>query len=217
MAILKEDNGDAPASIDAQYTISVGDVFQGTLNPTDNEDGSQTQDTDWIRVTLTAGTIYRFSLAGIGAAPEKTWFELSLRDANGDIVSETSGRASSYTVEIEPVSTTGTYYVGIERYSTSDVLSALDYEISVSENTTPEGTYDEIAYYLTDGYWEWAGSSRSRLLDVEPGGTLTVDITALTPVGSAARALGPGGLDLRHRHRFRVRGRRCAHYLRRQK
>ena len=185
MAILKEDNGDAPASIDAQYTISVGDVFQGTLNPTDNEDGSQTQDTDWIRVTLTAGTIYRFSLAGIGAAPEEAWFALSLRDANGDIVSETSGRASSYTVEIEPVSTTGTYYVGIERYFTSDVLSALDYEISMSENTTPEGTYDEIADYLTNGYWdfwEWAGSSR-RAFDVEPGGTLTADITALTPAG----------------------------------
>ncbi len=180
MAILKEDNGDAPASIDAQYTISVGDVFQGTLNPTDNEDGSQTQDTDWIRVTLTAGTIYRFSPAGIGAVPEKTWFALSLRDANGDIVFETSGRASSYTVEIEPVSTTGTYYVGvgIERYSTSDVLSALDYEISVSENTTPEGTYDEIADYLTNGY----GRPR-RAFDVEPGGTLTADITALTPAG----------------------------------
>ena len=44
------------------------------------------------------------------------------------------------------------------------------------------GTYDEIAYQLTDGFWEWHGRGGGRhSFDVAPGDTLTVDITALTP------------------------------------
>ena len=38
--------------------------------------------------------------------------------------------------------------------------------------------YDDIVYYLTDGYWEWAGLTR-RKFDVAPGGTLTVNLSAL--------------------------------------
>ena len=41
---------------------------------------------------------------------------------------------------------------------------------------------DQIADYLTDGFWEWAGGSR-RAFDVAPGGTLTADITNLTVEG----------------------------------
>ena len=41
---------------------------------------------------------------------------------------------------------------------------------------------DEIIYYLTDGYWEQSDRTR-RVFDVQPGGTLTVNITALTEVG----------------------------------
>lgn len=42
--------------------------------------------------------------------------------------------------------------------------------------------YDDIVQYLTDGYWEQSGRTR-RKFDVEPGGTLTVNITGLTPEG----------------------------------
>ena len=43
-------------------------------------------------------------------------------------------------------------------------------------------TYDQIADYLTDGFWQWRGGFR-RAFDVEPGGTLTVKITGLTAEG----------------------------------
>ena len=43
-------------------------------------------------------------------------------------------------------------------------------------------TYDEIAYQLTDGYWEFKGSGIGSF-NVGPGHTLTADITALTPEG----------------------------------
>ena len=41
---------------------------------------------------------------------------------------------------------------------------------------------DEIIYYLTDGFWEQRGLS-PRKFNVKPGGTLTANITALTPEG----------------------------------
>ena len=41
---------------------------------------------------------------------------------------------------------------------------------------------DIIVHYLTDGFWEWRGDAR-RKFDVQPGGTLTVNITALTSEG----------------------------------
>ncbi len=43
-------------------------------------------------------------------------------------------------------------------------------------------TYDDIVDYLTDGYWEWRGETR-RAFVIEPGGALTVNITALTAEG----------------------------------
>ena len=41
---------------------------------------------------------------------------------------------------------------------------------------------DIIVHYLTDGYWQQQGETR-RKFDVQPSGTLTVNITALTPEG----------------------------------
>ena len=41
---------------------------------------------------------------------------------------------------------------------------------------------DNIIWYLTDGYWENRGFAR-HTYDVQPGGTLTVNITGLTPEG----------------------------------
>ena len=43
-------------------------------------------------------------------------------------------------------------------------------------------SYDDIADYLTDGYWEWRGEAR-RAFDVGPDGVLTADITGLNEVG----------------------------------
>lgn len=41
------------------------------------------------------------------------------------------------------------------------------------------GTYDEIADYLTNGYWEWSGFVPHKW-DVSPGGTVTFNVTRLT-------------------------------------
>ena len=70
MATLREDNGDARANSGTQYALSVGDEFHGKLNPV--------SDTDWLRVELTAGTIYDIILNGVNSA------RLTILDARGN-------------------------------------------------------------------------------------------------------------------------------------
>ena len=49
-------------------------------------------------------------------------------------------------------------------------------------DTLPEGSHDEIADYLTDGYQFWSGGRRNTF-PVEPGGMLSANVTELTEVG----------------------------------
>ena len=68
MAIIREDNGDAGANSGMQYALSVGDSFQGSLNPVNGN--------DWLRVELTAETIYDIILNGVystGRQPAGGW------------------------------------------------------------------------------------------------------------------------------------------------
>ena len=158
MAIIKESDGDAVASSATQYTMSVGDVFQGRM---------EANDEDWIRVELTAGTIYQI--------PESTVVaEVGVVDLEGNYIKyEYGGSSGAFAATVS-----GPHYIKLWAYSSTP----RDYEITIFENTIPVGTYDEIADQLTDGFWEWMGISRLTY-DVEPGGVLTADITALTGEG----------------------------------
>ena len=164
MAIIRENDGDASADSGTQYSISLGDVFQGTLDPAN--------DKDWVRVELTAGTIYDITLTGVESA------QLQLLDSEDNHVVSGGSLPSGAKLIFSPAAS-GTYYINAG--SSNNDYSG-DYEITLVENTIPTGTYDEFADYLTDGFEEWAGGSR-RAFDVEPGGVLTADITALTEEG----------------------------------
>ena len=166
MAIIKENQGDASADTGTQYTLSLGDVFQGAVDPAD--------DRDWIRVELNVGTIYDITLSG-----EKL-FAIGLYDSEGNHITY-GNPLDSYSKVIFNPTISGSYYVEAVG------LDPSDYEISVVENTIPVGTYDDIAAFLTDGY-----RSR-RAFDVEPGGVLTADVTALTETG---QQLARWALDL---------------------
>ena len=166
MATIKENNGDAGADTGTRYAIALGDVFQGTLDPAG--------DKDWIRVELTAGTVYDITLTGL--ASTEPWFYDS---AGNRITSDGTVFLSSAKKLIIGPTVTGTYYihVGSEQSDHSG-----NYELALVEYLVPEGTYDEIADYLTDSHWEWRGWAR-RAFDVVPGGVLTANITALTKEG----------------------------------
>ena len=67
----------------------------------------------------------------------------------------------------------GAYYIFVGSQNSEH---SGDYEISLVENTIPEGSYDEIADYMSSA---WGGRTPSTY-GYEPGGVLTADITALT-------------------------------------
>ncbi len=164
MATIRENNGDASADSGTTYTISLGDVFQGTLDLAGDE--------DWISVELTAGTIYDFTLSGVDSAL------FVLFDSTGNRIVQ-GGVTSSGAKLISSPDATATYYI---QAASSDGAFSGDYELSLVENTIPVGSYDEIADYLTDGYWEWLDESRAAF-PVGPGGTLSADISVLTEEG----------------------------------
>ena len=160
VAIIRESSGDARANAGTQYTIPVGYDFLGRL--------SSTGDTDWVRVELVADTIYDIILDGVESA------RLLLLDTEGNVVAQGSNFGSYTKLKIFSPDITGTYYVSID--STHDDLPA-DYEISLEENPITTVSYDEIADYLS--------SRRSDIqgFDVDPGGILTANITALNEAG----------------------------------
>ena len=160
VAIIRESSGDARANAGTQYTIPVGYDFLGRL--------SSTGDTDWVRVELVAGTIYDIILDGVESA------RLLLLDTEGNVVARGSNFGSYTKLKIFSPDITGTYYVSID--STHHDLPA-DYEITLEENPITTVSYDEIADYLS--------SRRSDIqgFDVEPGGILTANITALNEAG----------------------------------
>ena len=164
MAIIRENDGDAGADSGTRYTLSLGDVFQGTLDPAN--------DKDWVRVELTAGTIYDITLTGVESA------QLQLLDSEGNHVVSGGSLPSGSKLIFSPTAS-GTYYINA---GSNDNDYSGDYEITLVENTIPTGTYDEIADYLTDGFWVWGGGP-GFAFDVAPGGVLTADITALTEAG----------------------------------
>ena len=160
VAIIRESSGDARANAGTQYTIPVGYDFLGRL--------SSTGDTDWVRVELVAGTIYDIILDGVESA------RLLLLDTEGNVVAQGSNFGSYTKLKIFSPDITGTYYVSID--STHDDLPA-DYEITLQENPITTVSYDEIADYIS--------SRRSDIqgFDVDPGGILTANITALNEAG----------------------------------
>ena len=175
MATIIENNGDAGSTPEnTSYSIALGDIFQGTLETVD--------DRDLIQIELSAETIYDIRLHS-DAAPAKLddhekLFQVVLYDSDGDRVVSGVGIAyGSLLIHQPPV--TGTYYIEVHS-PFKGVLG--DYEVSVVENTIPVGTYDEIANYLTEGYWKWKSDGRfsGAVFNVGPGGTLTADITALS-------------------------------------
>ena len=160
MAKLREDNGDASANSGTQYAISVGDEFHGRLNPA--------SDTDWLRVELSAGTIYDIILNGVYSA------QLTVLDTRGNVIANGINNFNYTKIKIFSPETSGTYFIGIG--SSNNDFTA-NYELAFDENPITTVDHGEIADYMV------YGRHYTRSFDVESGGVLTADITALDAAG----------------------------------
>ena len=158
MAIIREDNGDASADSGTQYTLAVGDLFRGKLDPAG--------DKDWIQIELTAGTIYDIRLNGVESDQFELFHPSGLSEVYGPYL-------FSYSTLFRALES-GTYLISIGR---SNNVDSFDYEISFVEKPISTVSYDEIAAYLKRNLDE------KLFFDVETGGILTADITALNSAG----------------------------------
>lgn len=161
---------DAAANATTAYTISVGDSFSGNLDPLG--------DRDWVAVSLTAGQTYDVALNGTSLSDPF----LRVYDASGTLVSSNDdggpglNSALSYTA-----GSTGTYYVAAGGYND---IRAGTYTMSVSTAATPPvpgaaGTLDQLADFLTEGFW--GGGQRS--FNTTGSNQITVNLTGLTASG----------------------------------
>ncbi|MDJ0820525.1 MAG: M10 family metallopeptidase C-terminal domain-containing protein, partial [Paracoccaceae bacterium] len=171
-AALSE-GADAPDGLSTTYTMSPGDTFDGTL--------TSAGDRDWVAISLTAGDTYTIALDGVTLLDPY----LRLYDSTGTLVAFNDDSNPGVTLNSElqfTASTTGTYYISAGAFNDNSIGT---YTISVNTPTPPTGqvgTLDELATYLTTGYWQ-DGGEPARSFSTTSSNVITVNITALTPAG----------------------------------
>ena len=170
MAILYENNGDAPYHTGTQYELSPGDSFRGRLDSDDDD--------DLVRIDLIAGQRYEFRLDGYGD-DALTDPNPALFDAETNLVARNYGGSGPNAVFRFTAPATGTYYIAISSsYDTSG-----DYELSVTEierSVGDLGPIDGLANYLVDAS---RTDGERRSFEIGEDGALSVDITALNAEG----------------------------------
>ena len=164
---------DAPAGVNTPYAISPGDTFSGSLG---------TGDRDWVAVSVQAGQSYFVSLSGEpgggGTLPDSY---LRIYDRNGQLVGENDdGGTRTDSAMRFTASSDGVYYLSAASFGDQGRGT---YTLTVDPTVTPtQGTVDELATYLTDGYWQGSGRQQ-RSFDTSANNTITVDLTGLTADG----------------------------------
>jgi serralysin len=159
---------DIPGNSSTTSSISVGGTVSGTLETL--------ADHDWFRITLTAGQSITVFLDGTTLADPY----LYIRNSSGQLLYENDDRVPG-TDRDSQVSFTapssGTYFIDVGAWNENYTGN---YTVSVSVYTPPPlATMDQIANQLVEGYW----GGDDHHFNVTQGGSLTVNLTALTPAG----------------------------------
>ena len=132
-------------------TVSIGGSRSGTIETAG--------DTDWFRITLTAGAVYRFDLKG-SRTDDGTLSDpfLRLRDSAGNSITfdddSGTGLNSSIAGFIAPAS--GTYYLSVGSSALGGVGT---YRVSATQTSAPPAADDYSANSSTGGTISSGGSS----------------------------------------------------------
>ncbi len=172
-AAIRESIGDASGNRFTPYEIEDGDSFFGTI--------AFAGDHDWIATTLDAGQTYDIAARGVhsgGGTLADTY--LRLYDSNGTLLAYNDDGGSGFDSLLNyTASNSGTYYIGVSGFNS---LRTGSYTVELNSRTLETATLDELADYLTDGYWEDTGRTGSQF-DTRTNNQITVDITGLTSDG----------------------------------
>jgi hypothetical protein len=174
---------DIPGNSTTTATIGVGGTVSNSLEVAG--------DHDWFKISLTAGQSVSVSLDGITL--EDSY--LRIYDSAGNLLYENDDISSGVdrdSLLAFTATQTGTYYIDVGAWEPAppDVPPGYTgtgtYQLSVTPYTPPPlATVQQVADQLVSGYW----SGDSHHFDVTQGGTITVNITALTGAGqNLARA-----------------------------
>jgi serralysin len=171
------ETSDAAASTATTYDISVGDTFAGNLS---------TGDRDWIAIDLLAGEINTFNLEGSdsGSGTLSDPY-LRLYNSAGEMISSNDDNGDNLnSTMVGSVDISGTYYISAGSYRDR---YAGTYELSVTAGGVSGpvpvlGTLDELATYLTDGFWT-DNSYIRHSFDTSASNIISVNLTGLTAAG----------------------------------
>jgi serralysin len=182
---LDEDFVDAAAGITTFYTIDVGETFTGDI--------SSGVDEDWVRVILTEGQSYTIGVSGVdGGGGTLSDPYLKVYDATSTLQGSDDDGGGGFDSQLTfTAGSSGIYYI-----AASGLGGGIGtYTISITESNAPEpdpgdpgtgeggvASYDQLARYLTEGYWEDDGRS-SRSFSTSFDNVITVDITGLNADG----------------------------------
>lgn len=182
----------------SSFGTATGDYYISSSRPTDDAAGDtaatagaltidaapissqldQTGDHDWYEVTLEAGVIYEFTTNATGNAGDADT-TLTLRDANGNVLAYNDDSSGTYSRVRITAPSDGTYYLDVGGWADSQAGA---YELAaVVAPPLLEFNNDQIADQLINGYWVGAGGARR--FDVDPGDSISVDVTGLTAAG----------------------------------
>lgn len=161
---------DIPDNATTSAVLSVGGAASGTLE--------FVGDRDWYRLNLTAGQQIKIDLTAAGASPLDDTY-LRVYDANGNLLYENDDlSATSLNSSLAfQAPTSGAFYVSVGSFDDAEVGT---YQVTVNPYQFPaEYSFQQMANQLVTGYW----GGLSHRFNVGPGGTLTVNVSALTPSG----------------------------------
>ena len=159
---------DVLATTSTTSTITVGGTVSDTLEAAG--------DHDWFRIDLQPGDIITVTLNGVTLSDPY----LTIRDSFGHVLYENDDSGPGLGSQ-QSFASNGfdTFYIDVGSWHD---LSAGTYQLTVTAWTPPPvATIDQIANQLVNGYWE----GDDHHFAVSPGGTITVDLSALTGPGQS--------------------------------
>ncbi|MFP4274952.1 MAG: M10 family metallopeptidase C-terminal domain-containing protein [Paracoccaceae bacterium] len=164
------EGSDAPASPATPYGIVPGGSFAGTLE--------RAGDRDFLRVDLQAGQVYEFRLLGSGGDDGLDDPYLRLHAADGRVLDQNDdhGIGRDARLLVAPRQD-GAHYLSAGAYSDA---GAGDYVLLSRDWPPPAAPADQIAGFLTDGYW--CNTLGRHGFD---SGEITVNLSALAPDAQA--------------------------------
>ncbi|HKN41256.1 MAG TPA: M10 family metallopeptidase C-terminal domain-containing protein, partial [Sphingomicrobium sp.] len=171
---------DIPGDASTTATVTVGSTTNGDLEIVG--------DHDWYKITLTAGQAITITVNGVTLEDPY----LYIRNAAGTVVYENDDINPGIIRDSKlsfTATSTGTYYIDVGAFD-ADAGGPGDYagtyQLVVSTYTPPPlATVDQIENQLVRGYW----NGDSHHFDVTQGGSISVNLSALTPAGQTlARA-----------------------------